>query len=214
MDLLCKDMGLSATAPHLGSTKTLYSPIGRLVSYFEEDEKGYIESTCTASLISDDVLLTAAQCVFDKDFGWAVKVLFYPSSATALEAFRARALSVPKAWTSSLDVKSGLNLATVVLSAKPGKTYGWYEVCSMDCLPDSIHSLEQVGYSEQGVNASSSVTPLAVLLKSSTHFVFGPNAAEITSMGIGITNGYVYRTTLGAQSIGGPLLKGKSKSNA
>lgn len=86
--------GLLSKHYRLFEGKTVYSPTGRLISTYDDGNNGYVESTCTASLINEVTLLTAAQCLYHPVFGWALKVRFYPK--TLFWGFQAQLIIVPK----------------------------------------------------------------------------------------------------------------------
>lgn len=201
VDPACKGHAASPLAER-ARTKSLYNPIGRLVVTFSSGTE-YIWSSCTASLISESAVLTAAQCLYHEKHGWAVRILFSPSTAKGIgiaSASRAQMISVPEEWAKSPNPMSPYNIGVAILARPIGQRLGWYDLCREACLQEA-QMLEQVGY---GYSKPSTLHP--PVLMSSLHMSHGSNATK----GI-FPYGYISTSSLGPQSIGAPLIKRKKK---
>lgn len=104
---------------------------------------GYLTNGCTATLVSRDIILTAAHCLYDpKTFKLRSWVAFYPN-----RIYKDRSsvsYKLVRVWAGSNKPRqnSRLDWAFAKLSAPAGDKYGW-----MGVTPNEVNTITLAGYS-------------------------------------------------------------------
>ncbi len=104
---------------------------------------GYLTNGCTATLVSRDVILTAAHCLYDpKTFKLRSWVKFYPNRVYLSGS--AASYKLVRVWAGSKKPRqnSRLDWAFAKLSAPAGDRYGW-----MGVTPQEVNTVTLAGYS-------------------------------------------------------------------
>lgn len=116
-------------------------------------------ASCTASLISRSIIVTAGHCVHDggnRDAGWIKQGFFYPgyTNGAANPAYgraSARTFVTTSGWFNSGQLDKGYDVAVVALNKREGTNTeigtatGWYGFCNSNCLQQYFY-LTQLGY--------------------------------------------------------------------
>ncbi len=112
-----------------------YCAVGYIEAYFDYDQDGSIAdeewvSTGTAFLEAEDIILTAAHCVYSIELGaWAQKVVFYPAknaptdSYSASHSAEAIHISISQNYVNGVDYT---DWAICQLEDNLGDTFGWF----------------------------------------------------------------------------------------
>ena len=112
-----------------------YCAVGYIEAYFDYDQDGSIAdedgySIGTAFLEAEDIILTAAHCVYSIELGaWAQKVVFYPAKNAPTDSYSASHSSEAIHISISQNYVNGVDYtdwAICQLEDNLGDTFGWF----------------------------------------------------------------------------------------
>jgi V8-like Glu-specific endopeptidase len=154
---------------------------------------------CTATLISQSILVTAGHCVHDggnEDAGWILQGYFFPARFETTDPFgSAKAISVftTDGWFTGGRLDKGYDVAIVVLDTPKrggkeiGISIGWQGFCYRNCLQPAWH-ITQLGYPANYYNGERVTISEHLSVSDNRDYVYGTGMQGGSSGGPHVAN--------------------------